>query len=99
MGTLDRLDLHHPIDRLAAECLAIVERSPDVLSGQPVFRGTRVPATALLDYLAAGDSLDTFLRLSVRAPRPGNRPAGAYGRRENPAQGAGSAGHLAARPS
>jgi uncharacterized protein (DUF433 family) len=27
----------------------------------PVFRGTRVPATALLDYPVHGDSLDTFL--------------------------------------
>ena len=26
----------------------------------PVFRGTRVPARALLDYLAVGDSLDAF---------------------------------------
>jgi uncharacterized protein (DUF433 family) len=34
----------------------------------PVFRGMRVPARALLDYVAAGDSLDTFLDdfLSVR---------------------------------
>jgi hypothetical protein len=32
-----------------------------VLGGLPVFRGTRVPARALLEYLAAGDSLETFL--------------------------------------
>jgi uncharacterized protein (DUF433 family) len=44
-----------------AERLAVVERAPEVLGGLPVFRGTRVPARALLDYLAAGDSLDTFL--------------------------------------
>ena len=33
----------------------------DVLSGTPVFRGTRVPVSALLDNLEAGVSLDGFL--------------------------------------
>jgi uncharacterized protein (DUF433 family) len=61
MGTIDRADLHRQIDVLAPELLDVVERSPDVMAGLPVFRGTRVPARALLDYLAAGDSLDTFL--------------------------------------
>jgi uncharacterized protein (DUF433 family) len=40
---------------------SIVTVSPDVMSGVPVFRGTRVPVKNLLDYLAAGDSLDEFL--------------------------------------
>ena len=34
---------------------------PDVLSGTPVFMGTRVPVRALLDYLESGDSIDSFL--------------------------------------
>ena len=34
---------------------------PEILGGTPVFRGTRVPVKNLLDYLAAGDSLDQFL--------------------------------------
>ena len=33
----------------------------DVLNGTPVFRGTRVPVSALLDNLEAGVSLDKFL--------------------------------------
>jgi len=33
----------------------------DVLSGTPVFRGTRVPVSALLDNLETGVSLDEFL--------------------------------------
>jgi uncharacterized protein (DUF433 family) len=33
----------------------------DVLGGTPVFRGTRVPFQALLDYLEAGQTLDEFL--------------------------------------
>ena len=61
MGTLNRAELHRQIDALAAERLAVVERSADVLAGLPVFRGTRVPATALFEYLSSGDSLETFL--------------------------------------
>jgi uncharacterized protein (DUF433 family) len=34
---------------------------PDILGGALVFRGTRVPAQALLDYLQAGHSLEEFL--------------------------------------
>lgn len=34
---------------------------PEVLSGAPVFRGTRVPLAALLDNIAAGLTLDEFL--------------------------------------
>jgi uncharacterized protein (DUF433 family) len=33
----------------------------DILSGTPVFRGTRVPVSALLDNLENGVSLDEFL--------------------------------------
>ena len=40
---------------------AIVVVDPDILSGTPVFAGTRVPVRNLLDYLEAGDSLDDFL--------------------------------------
>lgn len=39
----------------------IVHSDPDILGGTPVFVGTRVPVRTLLDYLAAGDSLDEFL--------------------------------------
>jgi len=38
-----------------------ITQSPDVLSGTPVFAGTRVPVKNLIDYLRAGDSVDTFL--------------------------------------
>jgi uncharacterized protein (DUF433 family) len=34
---------------------------PDIMSGAPVFRGTRVPVDALLDNLEAGLTLDEFL--------------------------------------
>ena len=38
-----------------------LEVDPEKMSGTPVFTGTRVPVNHLLDYLKAGDSLDTFL--------------------------------------
>jgi uncharacterized protein (DUF433 family) len=34
---------------------------PEIMSGAPVFSGTRVPVAALLDNLAAGLTLDEFL--------------------------------------
>ena len=40
---------------------AIIHSDPDILGGTPVFVGTRVPVTTLLDYLKAGDTLDEFL--------------------------------------
>jgi uncharacterized protein (DUF433 family) len=40
----------------------VIHSDPEVMSGAPVFVGTRVPLRALLDHLEAGDSLDVFLR-------------------------------------
>ena len=39
-----------------------VHSDPEVLSGTLVFRGTRVPAQTLLDYLDDGLKLDDFLQ-------------------------------------
>ena len=39
----------------------IISRSPDIMSGTPVFAGTRVPVQTIIDYLAGGHSLDEFL--------------------------------------
>jgi uncharacterized protein (DUF433 family) len=39
----------------------VIVKSPAVLSGEPVFRGTRVPFKALTDYLEGGESLGEFL--------------------------------------
>ncbi|MBZ5663928.1 MAG: DUF433 domain-containing protein [Acidobacteriia bacterium] len=39
----------------------VIARDPDVLGGTPVFRGTRVPFQALLDYLEGGQTLVEFL--------------------------------------
>jgi uncharacterized protein (DUF433 family) len=39
----------------------LITISPDVMSGAPVFAGTRVPVQTLIDYLKAGESIDDFL--------------------------------------
>ena len=39
----------------------VITKSLDILGGTPVFRGTRVPFPALLDYLEGGQTLDAFL--------------------------------------
>ena len=39
-----------------------VHADPKILSGTPVFVGTRVPVQSLFDYLEGGDTLDEFLR-------------------------------------
>lgn len=38
-----------------------IKAEADVLNGEPVFEGTRVPVAALLDNFEAGVSLDEFL--------------------------------------
>lgn len=40
---------------------SVIHSDPQVLGGTPVFRGTRVPARNLIDYLEGGYSLDEFL--------------------------------------
>ncbi len=39
----------------------IIHSDSAIVSGTPVFVGTRVPAQALLDYLEGGETIDEFL--------------------------------------
>lgn len=45
------------------ECVAgdLVTVDPEIMHGEPVFRGTRVPIRTLFDYLSDGDPLEEFL--------------------------------------
>jgi uncharacterized protein (DUF433 family) len=40
----------------------VVHSDPKIMSGTPVFVGTRVPAQSLFDYLEGGNTVDEFLR-------------------------------------
>lgn len=39
----------------------VVVKDAQILGGEPVFRGTRVPVRSLFDHLEAGDSIADFL--------------------------------------
>ena len=40
----------------------VIHSDPEILSGAPVFIGTRVPVQSLFDYLEGGETIDEFLR-------------------------------------
>jgi len=39
----------------------VFHRDPEILGGEPVFYGTRVPVRNLIDSLEAGETIDEFL--------------------------------------
>ncbi|HEV8544292.1 MAG TPA: DUF433 domain-containing protein [Verrucomicrobiae bacterium] len=39
----------------------LVTVDPEIMSGEPVFKGARVPVRNLVDYLSGGHSLEDFL--------------------------------------
>ena len=43
------------------ESLDVIERTPDKVSGTWVFRGTRVPVSALFENLRDGATIEEFL--------------------------------------
>ncbi len=40
---------------------SVIHSDPNIMSGSPVFKGTRLLVKNLFDYMAAGYSLDVFL--------------------------------------
>ena len=46
---------------MAIDGKPVVHSDPDIMSGAPVFVGTRVPFQTLLDYIEAGQPLAEFL--------------------------------------
>jgi uncharacterized protein (DUF433 family) len=48
-------------NRTVAETVLPIHRDPEIMGGEAVFLGTRVPAESLFDYLADGYTLDEFL--------------------------------------
>jgi uncharacterized protein (DUF433 family) len=43
------------------ESKSVIIRDPEILGGTAVFRHTRVPFQALIDYLEGGQTLEEFL--------------------------------------
>jgi uncharacterized protein (DUF433 family) len=46
-----------------------ITRDLEIMHGTPVFRGTRVPAQTLFDYLEGGETLEAFLEGFPTVPR------------------------------
>lgn len=44
-----------------ADIPKVIESDSEIMGGEPVFVGTRVPARTLFEFLEAGDTLDQFL--------------------------------------
>jgi hypothetical protein len=52
----------------------LVTIDPEIVSGEPVFTGTRVPVRNLIEYLSSGHTLDDFLdRFPGGETPPGDR--------------------------
>ena len=49
------------VNHTAATTMTLWSRDPEVLGGELVFTGTRVPVRSLFDHLEAGDALADFL--------------------------------------
>lgn len=47
---------------MATQKSDVVVIDPEIMSGTPCFRGTRVPVTTLFDNLASGMTVDEILR-------------------------------------
>jgi uncharacterized protein (DUF433 family) len=41
--------------------LKYITTNPKICGGKPCFRGTRIPVSVVLNYIGAGDSIDTVL--------------------------------------
>jgi uncharacterized protein (DUF433 family) len=39
----------------------VIVQDVEILGGEPVFKGTRVPVKSLFDHLEGGDSIEDFL--------------------------------------
>ncbi len=64
---------------MTTEQLALITTDPQVMSGQAVLAGTRVPVSVILDCLAAGVTSQQILAEYPTISEAGIRAAAAYG--------------------
>ena len=64
---------------MTAEQLALITTDPQVMSGQAVLAGPRVPVSVILDCLAAGMTSQQILAEYPTISEAGIRAAAAYG--------------------
>jgi hypothetical protein len=57
--------------------MKVVTASSEILGGTPVFVGTRVPVQTFIEYIKAGESIESFFGgLSIGNERTGARISG-----------------------
>jgi uncharacterized protein (DUF433 family) len=66
---------------VTSEQLEMISSDPQVMHGQAVIEGTRVPVSVILDCLAAGMTADEINTEYPSVSPAGVRAAAAYGRR------------------
>ena len=49
------------IPRYNSSMSDVIQINPEILSGTPTFKGTRVPLKNLFDYIEAGSTVDEFI--------------------------------------
>ena len=64
---------------MTADWLEMISTDTQVMHGQAVIAGTRVPVSAILDCLAAGMSAEEITAEYPTVTEPGVRAAAAYG--------------------
>ncbi len=64
---------------MTAEQLALISTDPQVMHGQAVLAGTRVPVSVILDCLAAGMTAEQIVAEYPAVTEAGIRAAAAYG--------------------
>lgn len=64
---------------MTAEQLELISTDPQVMHGQAVIAGTRVPVSVVLDCLAAGMTADEIVAEYPSLTAAGVRAAAAYG--------------------
>jgi uncharacterized protein (DUF433 family) len=60
------------------EYFKYVERNPQICGGVPVFKGTRLPIHVILDFLSAGDTMETIIENYPQLSKEQIRGAIAY---------------------
>ena len=61
------------------ELLERVTSNPQIMGGEPCIRGTRIPVTLVLDWLASGESMEDILEEYPTLTEDDVRAAIAYG--------------------
>jgi uncharacterized protein (DUF433 family) len=55
-------DCHNPLQRSETMKWKYITADPNVCGGKPCFRGTRIPVSLILNYIGAGEPIESVLK-------------------------------------